>query len=194
MAYDPTLSVMEAFQDLGARVRWRRWIARWCSKWARRALLASTRSFLAVAEGRQAMRAAIACLPIQSGAGQAESAAGLAERRVVGDRQRCGQSAGLHGPTIHRELQLWVEAGIPPAVALQAATYNAATLLRAEQRIGLIQKGYEATMLLVNGNPLKDIKLTENIQTLYFKGEGSTGPTCSSRTSRRNWKCTMPSS
>ena len=47
-----------------------------------------------------------------------------------------GSDAGnmlvFHGPTVHRELQLWVEAGIPPAVALQAATLNAAKLLRAE--------------------------------------------------------------
>ena len=51
-----------------------------------------------------------------------------------------GSDAGnmlvFHGPTVHRELQLWVEAGIPPAVALQAATLNAARLLRAAQRIG----------------------------------------------------------
>jgi imidazolonepropionase-like amidohydrolase len=76
-----------------------------------------------------------------------------------------------HGPTIHRELQLWVEAGIPTAVALQAATYNAARLLRADDRLGSIRKGHDATMLLIDGNPLKDIKLTENIRSLIFKGE-----------------------
>ena len=75
------------------------------------------------------------------------------------------------GPGIHRELQLWVEAGIPPAIALQAATYNAARLLRADQRIGLIRKGYEASLLLVDGNPLQDISATERISTVFFKGE-----------------------
>ena len=47
-------------------------------------------------------------------------------------------------------LQLWVEAGIPPHVALQAATHNAAILLRAENRIGSIRPGNDADLLLVN--------------------------------------------
>jgi len=76
-----------------------------------------------------------------------------------------------HGPGIHRELQLWVQAGIPPAAALQGATSNAARLLHADQRIGLIRKGYEASLLLVDGNPLQDISATERISTVFFKGE-----------------------
>jgi imidazolonepropionase-like amidohydrolase len=77
----------------------------------------------------------------------------------------------LHGPALHRELQLWVDAGIPPAVVLQAATYNAARLLRATDRIGLIGKGRDATLLIVNGDPLKDIRQTESIQQVIFRGE-----------------------
>src|SRR4029434_11144183 len=76
-----------------------------------------------------------------------------------------GSDAGnmlvLHGPTVHRELQLWVEAGIPPAIALQAATWNAAKLLRADQRIGLIQSGYDANLLVVDGDPTRDVSATE---------------------------------
>jgi imidazolonepropionase-like amidohydrolase len=77
----------------------------------------------------------------------------------------------VHGPSIHRELQLWVEAGIPSAAALQGATYNAARFLRADQRIGLLRKGYEASLLLVDGNPLQDISATERISSVFFKGE-----------------------
>ena len=82
-----------------------------------------------------------------------------------------GNPLVVHGPSVHRELQLWVEAGIPPAAALQGATYNAAKLLRADQRIGLIRKGYEANLLLVDGNPVQDISATERISTVFFKGE-----------------------
>jgi imidazolonepropionase-like amidohydrolase/ABC-type multidrug transport system permease subunit len=86
-----------------------------------------------------------------------------------------GSDAGnmlvVHGPTIHRELQLWVEAGIPAPVALQAATYNAARLLGVENRIGSIQKGRDADLLLVDGNPLLDIGATERISAVIFKGE-----------------------
>jgi len=37
--------------------------------------------------------------------------------------------------------------------------------------MGLIKKGYEASLLLVDGNPLKDISVTERISIVMFKGE-----------------------
>jgi imidazolonepropionase-like amidohydrolase/ABC-type multidrug transport system permease subunit len=77
----------------------------------------------------------------------------------------------VHGPAIHRELQLWVKAGIPPAEALKAATSGAARLLGAGNRIGLIQPGYDATLVVVEGNPLEDISVTERIWAVLFKGE-----------------------
>jgi imidazolonepropionase-like amidohydrolase/ABC-type multidrug transport system permease subunit len=82
-----------------------------------------------------------------------------------------GNPEMIHGPGIHRELQLWVKAGIPPAMALQAATWNAARLLHADHRMGLIKKGYEANLLIVDGNPLQDISATERISSVFFKGE-----------------------
>lgn len=82
-----------------------------------------------------------------------------------------GNPLMVHGPGLHRELQLWVKAGVPPAVALQAATYNAARLLGTENRFGRVQKGLEANLLLVDGNPLEDIAATERISTVIFKGE-----------------------
>jgi len=99
----------------------------------------------------------------------------LAAAMRAGVMLAAGTDAGnpevIHGPGIHRELQLWVEAGVPPAIALKAATYNNAKLLRADERIGLIRKGYEASLLLVDGNPLKDISATERISAVFFKGE-----------------------
>jgi imidazolonepropionase-like amidohydrolase/ABC-type multidrug transport system permease subunit len=77
----------------------------------------------------------------------------------------------IHGPTVHHELLLWTQAGIPTKTALQAATYNAARLLGAGNRIGLVKRGYEATLLLVDGNPLDDIAATERISLVLFKGE-----------------------
>ncbi|HUB82629.1 MAG TPA: amidohydrolase family protein [Bryobacteraceae bacterium] len=75
------------------------------------------------------------------------------------------------GPSMHHELKLWVAAGIPPAVALQAATGNAAALVRAANHIGGIRKGMDADLLLVDGNPLQDIGATERISLVVFKGE-----------------------
>jgi len=86
-----------------------------------------------------------------------------------------GSDAGnllvVHGPTVHREMQLWVDAGIPPSVALQAATWNAAKLLRQEKRIGLIGSGYDANLLVVDGDPTKDISASERISLVVLKGE-----------------------
>ena len=93
----------------------------------------------------------------------------------AGVKLATGSGAGnplvFHGPAIHRELQLWVNAGIPASVALQAATYNAAHLLRLDNRIGLLKEGYEADLLLVDGDPLSDITATERISLVMFKGE-----------------------
>ncbi len=82
-----------------------------------------------------------------------------------------GNPLVFHGPAIHRELQLWVDAGIPPEVALEAATYNGARILTALGRIGAVQKGLEANLLVVDGNPLQDIAATERISLVVFKGE-----------------------
>jgi len=86
-----------------------------------------------------------------------------------------GTGSGLpllpHGPAIHRELQLWVQAGVSPQLALRAATYDAARLLKAGDRIGSIEKGREATLVVVDGDPLKDISSTERISMVIFRGE-----------------------
>ena len=86
-----------------------------------------------------------------------------------------GSDAGnflvMHGPTVQHEIELWVAAGIPADVALQAATLNAAKLLRADNRIGTIEKGKEASLLIVDGNPLQDVHALSSISSVFFKGE-----------------------
>jgi imidazolonepropionase-like amidohydrolase len=86
-----------------------------------------------------------------------------------------GSDAGnflvLHGPTVQHEIELWVAAGIPIEVALQAATYNAAKLLRADARIGTIEPGKEATLLVIDGNPLQDVRALSAISVVLTKGE-----------------------
>jgi imidazolonepropionase-like amidohydrolase/ABC-type multidrug transport system permease subunit len=82
-----------------------------------------------------------------------------------------GNPLVFHGPSLHREFELWVEAGIPVMVALQAATVNAAKLLGADKRIGAIRVGLDADLLLVDGNPLQEIAATGRISLVVFKGE-----------------------
>ena len=86
-----------------------------------------------------------------------------------------GSDAGnlpvIHGPTMQHELALWVQAGIPPLVALQAATLNAARALGEESRLGLIAPGRDASLVLIDGNPIDDISSLEHITNVLFKGE-----------------------
>lgn len=86
-----------------------------------------------------------------------------------------GSDAGnflvIHGPTVQREIELWVAAGIPIDVALQAATNNAAKLLHADNRIGTVEKGKEASLLIVDGNPLQDVHALSAVSSVFFKGE-----------------------
>ena len=56
-------------------------------------------------------------------------------------------------------------------MALHAATLNAAKALRADARMGSIEKGKDATMLVVDGNPVQDIKAAEAISFVMLKGE-----------------------
>jgi putative transposon-encoded protein len=63
----------------------------------------------------------------------------------------------IAGIMLHRELELEVEAGIPPAKALQIATFNAARLLKQDNELGSIGSGKRADLVLVDGNPAEHI-------------------------------------
>lgn len=77
----------------------------------------------------------------------------------------------VHGPAVHRELQLLVQAGLTPAQSLLAATARAARVLGASSRLGLVTPGREASLLLVDGNPLQEIAATERVSGVFLKGE-----------------------
>jgi imidazolonepropionase-like amidohydrolase len=63
------------------------------------------------------------------------------------------------GFCLHRELELYSEAGIPNADVLRIATLGAATVAGQADRLGTIAPGKLADLILVNGDPLKDIKV-----------------------------------
>jgi imidazolonepropionase-like amidohydrolase len=77
-----------------------------------------------------------------------------------GVRIAAGTDAGTpfnpHGD-LPLELAKMVEFGLPPMLAIVAATSNAARLLRMDDQIGSIEKGKVADLILVPGDPLKDI-------------------------------------
>jgi hypothetical protein len=64
---------------------------------------------------------------------------------------------GVEGLMLHRELELWVKAGIPPAKVLQTATLGAAKVAKADAELGSIEPGKKADVVLVGGNPVTNI-------------------------------------
>ena len=169
ITYDPTLSVAEAIEDFVAG-RMELLSRSLVQQTAPPGLLKGTANAL-MSPGYVAVR---------QGYGKAQVSLALAKGNLMrayhaGVPLITGSDAGnmmvFHGPTIQRELELWVDAGIPAPIALQAATLNAAKALRGEARFGSIEKGKEATMLIVDGNPLQDIRAVEAVSIVLLKGE-----------------------
>jgi imidazolonepropionase-like amidohydrolase len=74
-----------------------------------------------------------------------------------------------HGAALHRELELLVEAGLTPAEALTAATAAPAKAFRLEDR-GRIAPGLRADLVLVAGDPTRDITATRDIVRIWKGG------------------------
>ncbi|MBA3964053.1 MAG: amidohydrolase family protein [Chthoniobacterales bacterium] len=169
IAYDPTLSVVEALSDFSKgniELLKRSLVQQVTTK----ELLAGT-EHAATSPEMQKMRDGLSHYPLSLEQGDRN----LINVWHAGVMLVTGSDAGnpfvFHGPTVQREIELWVAAGIPSAVALQAATSNAAKLLRADQRIGTIEKGKDATLLIVDGNPLQDVHALSSISVVLLKGE-----------------------
>ncbi|MBA3656233.1 MAG: amidohydrolase family protein [Gemmatimonadaceae bacterium] len=88
------------------------------------------------------------------------------ERRggVVGAGDDAGFIYQMYGFGLIRELELHQEAGFNPLKVIQHATGNNARILGQEENIGRVRVGYLADLIVVNGNPL------ENIKVLYPTG------------------------
>jgi hypothetical protein len=74
------------------------------------------------------------------------------------------------GFSLHQELELLVESGLPPAAALQSATIRTATALRQASNLGSIEKGKLADLVILNANPLTDIRNTRKIDMVIRGG------------------------
>jgi imidazolonepropionase-like amidohydrolase len=74
------------------------------------------------------------------------------------------------GTSLHDELALLVDAGFTPSEALRAATLNPALSLGLSDSLGTIEAGKTASMVLLEANPLQDIRNTERIVAVISEG------------------------
>ena len=72
--------------------------------------------------------------------------------------------------SVHRELHVLTLAGIPPAAVLKIATINPARALKVDKRLGTIEAGKLADLVIMRGNPLADMRNTRNVQQVVKHG------------------------
>jgi hypothetical protein len=75
------------------------------------------------------------------------------------------------GYSLHRELELLVRAGLTPLQAIESATIRPAEFLHLEDKMGTIDVGKRADLVLLNANPLEDIRNTRKIDAVISKGK-----------------------
>lgn len=71
----------------------------------------------------------------------------------------------------HTEIEMMVEAGLSPAQALVAATGDAARAMGLGEELGTLQPGLRADLLVLNANPLDDIRATREIDSVWIAGQ-----------------------
>src|SRR6516225_5894872 len=93
----------------------------------------------------------------------------------AGVRIVAGTDAGnigtLHGPALHHEMELMAAAGMRPSDIIVAATKNAAAVMGREAEAGTLQKGKLADLVILDADPLADIKNTRKIYKVMKAGE-----------------------
>lgn len=103
----------------------------------------------------------------------------------VGRAHRAGASivVGSHasvphaerGWAYHRELELLVESGLTPMDALVAGTIENAKFFRVDDRLGSVETGRQADLVLVNGDPVTDITAMRRVKRVMLNGRWVNG-------------------
>jgi imidazolonepropionase-like amidohydrolase len=98
------------------------------------------------------------------------------ELAIVGALHRAGipivagTDQTVPGHSLHREIELYVQAGFTPMEAIQAATIVSARAMGIEKESGTVEKGKRGDVILVNGNPLDDIHNIRNVEYVITNG------------------------
>jgi imidazolonepropionase-like amidohydrolase len=70
-----------------------------------------------------------------------------------------------------KQFSRMVQFGMTPLQSIQAATINSATLLKQQSELGQIKEGFLADIIAVDGNPIENISLMENVSFVMKDGK-----------------------
>jgi imidazolonepropionase-like amidohydrolase len=90
--------------------------------------------------------------------------------RVVGATD-AGNIGTLHGPALHREMELMAVAGMRPSDILVSVTRTAAAAIGRQNEVGTLEKGKFADLVILDADPVVDIKNTRKIAKVMKGGE-----------------------
>ncbi len=78
---------------------------------------------------------------------------------------------GMAALLMHQALAMDVDAGVSPMKAIQAATLNVAMTFRKDKDYGSVERGKVADLSIVDGDPLQDIWMTQNVKMVIMDGK-----------------------
>lgn len=81
-----------------------------------------------------------------------------------------GSDTGLVGYGLHREIELYVEAGMTPLEAIQSATIVSARAMKRDAELGTVEVGKRADLILVDADPLADIRHLRQVSRVITNG------------------------
>ena len=81
-----------------------------------------------------------------------------------------GTDKAVPGHSLHRELELYVQAGLTPMQVIQLATSGAAKVMRMDGEVGTVEVGKRADLILVQGNPLERFSDLRKVSRVVTKG------------------------
>jgi imidazolonepropionase-like amidohydrolase len=82
-----------------------------------------------------------------------------------------GTDKAIPGHSLHRELELYVEAGLTPMEVIQLATLGAAKVMKMDDRVGSVEVGKRADLVLVDGDPLQDFQALRRVTRVVAGGK-----------------------
>jgi imidazolonepropionase-like amidohydrolase len=81
-----------------------------------------------------------------------------------------GTDQAVPGHSLHREIELYVQAGFKPMEAIQAATIVPARAMGLDKELGIIEPGKRGDVIIVNGNPLEAIHNIRKVEFVVTNG------------------------